>query len=285
MTIQLGIINRGSAAALSGGAWQPLLPIANLQRAGLVYSARSVDAALVSTKFALDFGNTTTLVRLFGIMRHNLSTAALYRITGGTSAGASDRYNSGWLSVWPRVYGPLDLDFEEPNWYTGQISAEDVALYPIKLLHDLGGNFLVRYWTIEFNDTANAAGYVQLTRLFAGPLWQPAINYVPGAGVAWASRDRGIETRSGARYFDRLMPKRVMSFAFDALSDAEAWGRALDLQRRLGSEGELLVIPDPANLAQRHRRDLWARVTRAAPVAETEFADVQQWSIEVEELI
>lgn len=285
MTIQLGIINRGNAATLSAGAWQVSLPLSNLQRAGLVYPARSVDAALASTKFQIDFGNATTLVRLFGLMRHNLSTAALYRVTGGSAAGASDLYNSGWLAVWPRIYMPTDIDFEEPNWWTGQISAEDAALYPIKLLHDLGGNYLVRYWTIEFNDTANAAGYVEITRLFAGPLWQPSVNYVPGAGVAWQPRDRGLEARSGARYYERLSPRRVMSFAFEGLSDAEAWGRALDMQRRLGSEGELLVIPDPENTAQRHRRDLWARITRGGPAVQTEFGDVQQMVVEVEELL
>lgn len=285
MTIQLGIINRGGSAALAGGVWQPLLPIANLQRAGLIYPSRTIDAALASTKFTLDFGNTTTLIRMFGFMRHTLSTAALYRVTGGTSAGGSDRYNSGWLQVWPRVYMPTDIDFEEPNWWLGQISAEDALLYPIKLLHDLGGNYLVRYWTVEFNDTTNAAGFIQLTRMFAGPLWQPQINYTPGAGVAWAPRDRGVEARSGARYYERLPPKRTMSLGFDSLTDAEAWGRALDLQRRLGSEGEILVIPDPDNAAQRHRRDIWGRITRSAPVIQTEFADRQQWSVEVEELL
>jgi len=283
--IQFGIINRADTAALSGGQWFPTLPITNLQRYGLVYPARSADVGLSDTTFSIDFGNTTTLVRMFCIMQHNFSVGALYRLTGGSTAGASDLYDSGWLPIWPRIYMPEDLDFEEPNWWTGQISAEDALLYPIKLRHDLGANYLVRYWKVEFDDQVNDVGYVEIRRLFFGPIWQPKFNYAPGAALQWTPRDRGIESRAGVRYFERLPSRRVQSINLQSLLDAEAFGRALDMQRRLGSEGEVLVIPEPDNVAQAHRRDLWARVLRAGPVAQSERVVVQQMAIDLEELL
>lgn len=282
--IQFSVENRGDLATLSGGSWQPSLPLANLQQTDLSVPARSVDALLASTRVDVDFGNTTTLVRLVGVMKHNLGTAALYRITGGTVAGGSDLYDSGWLDVWPRIYSFADLDFEEPNWWTGQISDADAALYPIKLLHDLGGNYLVRYWRIEFDDTANADGYAEFSRLWMGPIWSPTIGYAWGAKLGWEPRDRAVETRSGRRYGERLPSRRLFSLTFDQLTDAEAYGRAIDMQRRLGSEGEVVVIPDPDDTGQRHRRDILARIKQADGVAEA-FLDIQQAGFVMEELL
>lgn len=280
--IQFSAHNRADGATLSGGSYEATLPRTNLQQTDLALPARTTSAAESSTRIDLDFGNASTVVRLWGLMRHTCTTDATYRLTGGTTGGASDVYDSGTLPVWPRIYGPLDLDFEEPDWYTGQISAADAAVYPIKLLHDIGSNVLCRYWRLQVSDTGNPAGYVEMTRLWAGPVWSPAVNYQPGGRLMWEPRDRAVVSRSGARYAERADPARVFNVQFDSVTDGEAFGRVLDMARRLGSEGEVVVIPDPANLTQRHRRDILARIRRADGAAQARYG-LQTASFELEE--
>ena len=133
-------VNLGDSAVLSGGSWQPGLPLANLQQPTLAYVARSVDALATSTRIDIDLGNATTVVRLLGVMRHNLSTAATYRVTAGSTVGGVDGYDSGSLPVWPRIYDYMDLPYGAPNWWSGQISDAEAVNYPLKLLHDTGSN-------------------------------------------------------------------------------------------------------------------------------------------------
>lgn len=270
MTVQpimFGLINRADAATLSGGSYQPTLPLTNLQQSNLAYPARTVDALTSSTRIDLDFGNSDTVCRIFWINGHNLSTSATYRLTGSNvSASGSEGYDSGDLDAWPSIYSLFDLDFEEPNWWTGQPTAEEAALYGLPLFVDLGANYLLRYWRLQITDTSNPDGFVQFTRLWMGPVWQPRHQFMPGAGLGWEPRDRAVESRGGQRYAERLNPRRVFSIKMEGLSDAEAFGRALDMQRVVGAEGEVLVIPDPSDAQNWHRRCMLARVRRADPV-------------------
>lgn len=281
--VQISSENRADASALSGGSWQPTLPLSNLLQWNLAFPARSVDALATSTRIDMDLGNATTVLRLIGVMRHNLSLDATYRITGGSTVGGAEVYDSGTLTAWPRVYSQLALEFEDPRWWTCQISEVERLLYPIKLLHDLGGNKLARYWRIQFTDTANPAGYVEVTRLWAGPTWQPRANFIPGASIQWEPRDRAVTTRAGVRYGESLPSPRVVTMEFDALNEAEAFARMLDLQRRLGSEGELVIIPDPDALSMRHRLDIYARPRSWAPVSWSEAVTLHGSSFVLEE--
>ncbi len=255
----LSYINRADAGTLSGGSWQASLPLANLQQSRLSKVARSTNALASSTKFDVDLGATTVVVRMIGVMGHNLTQDATYRLTGGDSPGAA-QYDSGWQQVWPAVYGLWDREFEDPDWWSGKISAAEAAAYPIKALLDLGLNYVYRYWRVEFSDTANPAGYVELSRLWFGPAWQPTINYSWGAALGWQSRDRAIETRSGARISERMKARRVFRLSLHELSDQEAFGRALPMNLMIGTEGEIVVMPDPADVGNYHRRNVFGRV-------------------------
>jgi hypothetical protein len=256
----LGYVNYADAATLSGGSWEATLPLSNLQQPRLSRVARSTDATLASTKFDIDMGATPLVVELLGIMGHNMTQVAQFRLTGGATPGATT-FDTGWQDVWGAVYGLWDRPFETYDWYSGRITAADAALYPMKGLVPLGSIYLHRYWRVEISDTANPDGYVDLTRLWFGPLWQPTINYDWGAALAWQPRDRALVARSGARFAERLQPQRVFRFVLHELSDQEAFGRVLDLARQLGSEGEVLVIPDIDDFANAHRRNILGRIS------------------------
>lgn len=255
----LSNINYADAATLSAGSWLAGLPLANLQSSRMSKLARSTNDDAASSKFDVDLGATPVVVRVFGLFGHNFSQDATIRITAGASPGATT-LDTGTVAAWQPVYGLWDREFEHPDWFSGRVSAAEAAATLPKVLYDFGLNHLHRYWRVEIVDTANAAGYVQCARLWMGPGWQPTINFDWGESLGWQPRDRAIETRSGARIAERLTPRRVFRFQLHELSDQEAFGRALEMNRALGSEGEIVVIPDPADAANAHRRNILGRV-------------------------
>ncbi len=274
--------NLGDGFTISGGSWQPALPQSNLQQTLLAKVARTVDLLSASTRIDIDALNASNIIRAIGCVRHNLSTNATWRVTAGTTPGGSDVYDSGTIDAWPRIYQYSDLFFEDVRWWLGKPSASEVDFYKLMLMHDCGGNILARYWRIQINDASNPDGYVELARLWVGPLWSTLRSYIPGAGLDWEPRDRAAVSKSGVRYSYRNRGLRVFSFALDFLEDGEAWGRMLDMKGRLGSEGELLVIPELDSLAFLHKRWIFGRIRRSSPVQQQDV-DRQTVQIEVEE--
>jgi len=134
--LQLSLANIADAGTLSGGLWLGTAPLANLQQRLLSKVARSVDLLATSTRLDIDLGTASTIVRFVGMARHNLTTAATYRITASTTLGGADLYDSTTLPVWPAVYLPEDLEWEDDNFWTGQLSNEEIVGYPSHGMHD-----------------------------------------------------------------------------------------------------------------------------------------------------
>jgi len=112
--------NRADAATLSGGNWQPSLPLTNLQNRRLAKTARSTSLALANTKFDADLGQNR-LVRVIALVAHNASLAALYRVRLSAVADfATTAHDTGWLPFWSVVYPFGGLPWGAPNWWTGQ---------------------------------------------------------------------------------------------------------------------------------------------------------------------
>lgn len=282
--IQFGFYNRADTATLSGGSWLAGAPLANLQQRLLSLRARSTNDAESSTRIDVDFGVAPPLVQLVAFARHNLGIAATYRITAGTTLAGTDVYDSGVLDVWPALYLPEDRPYETDNWFNGRATAAELAGYPISLRHLTGAIYKARYWRIQFSDTDNPDTYVEVARLWMGPLWQPIRNYEFGASLAWEPRSVSEYSLGGVLYTDTRNPARVMRLRLPMLSQAEAYGELLDAQRRLGTEGELWVIPNADDAARSFKRDFMARFRRIDPIAQ--FANrLHDNAIELEELL
>lgn len=282
--LTLSYKNFADTGTLSGGSWQTTLPVSNLQTRKLSQVARSLNATASSTQFRVDLGTDDYAVHLIGLFRHNFSVDATYRIVAGTSAGTSDVYDSGTLLVWPTVYLPEDLEWEDDNFWLGILSSADVESYPINLIHDNGENVRARYWTVFITDTTNSAGYVQAGRFWMGPAWTPTINYDYGAGLAWEPRSDSEYALGGNMFFDERSPARIFSFVLANLTETEAYGQMLDIQRILRNDKEVLLIPDPDDTARGFKRNFLGRMRRSDPITQTLF-DRHSISMEVEELL
>jgi hypothetical protein len=254
-------------ATLSGGSWSTELPLANLQTRLLSQVARSSDATLASTQFDIDLGVLRPIL-VIAIPKHNLSSAALARIRASNTAGdfASPVYDSGWFDVWPVIYPDEAVYWGHPSMWSRKLSPEDAAFYPVPLLNLVaGGPKIARYWRFELDDDGNDDGHVDLARLFMAPGWQPSENMGVGAELG-AETDTTFErSAGGVDYFDRKPARRVVRFELPAIDEEEAVTQVLDMQRRLGIDGECFFVFDGGDTAQLHRRAFLARHSKLHP--------------------
>jgi len=276
--------NRADAATLSGGSWLAALPKTNLQNRIVGKVARSTDDAVASTKFDVDI-TADTIIRVIGLIGHNLSINALYRIRGSSDSGfASSDVDTGWVSVWPPVYVSTDLDWQSLNWWSGRYLTDEILGYTWSLIYDIGSAKNLRYWRIEFDDTANTSGYVQVGRLFMGDAWQPAINMSYGAGISWETPTEVQEAIGGTEYFDARTPYRVAKFSTDWLTEDEAYSSAFDIQRRMGIDKEVIFLWNPEDTTHALRRQFLGRLRQLSAI-ENPYLDTHKAAWEIKEII
>lgn len=280
----LGFPNRTDQSVLSGGAWVSTLPRSNLQNRVIGKVARTVDTAATSTQFSIDLGSPKK-TQLIGLRNHNFSLQATYRVTASPDSGFSTlAYDSGWLSVWPDVYPYGSLEWEDDNFWSGQYTDEEIDGYIAELDHILPTLKLARYWRVEINDTANAAGYIEIGRLFIGPAWQPKANMSKsGSSIAWETDTDVQKAIGGAEYFQRKPPYRVQLIALDWMDQDEAFSQAFELMRRAGVDQEILWIYDPDDTVHALRRRFLCRIRTLSPI-QNPYATIDKTAYELKEL-
>jgi hypothetical protein len=260
--------NFADQATLSGGSWASTMPLANLLDPTLGVKARSVDDATASTQFDADLASSTG-VGLFGLVGHNLSAGASFRLRASDTAGdftTSPLYDSGTVSVWGSAYLASDVPWESDGWWLGVITFTGLEAGGTAFIHILPTETAARYWRLEIFDTANSDGYVEAGRLFAGQAWRPTVNFNFGAALGYID-DSVIETAlAGSEYFDVRPVRRTAALRFEALTDAEAWTQMLDMQRLRGITGEVLFLWDPDDPAYTLQRSFLGRQEQLNPI-------------------
>lgn len=277
----LGWPNRIDDATLTGGSWRAGLTLANLQNRRMSSVARSTTDATADTKFLADLGQSRSL-RVVALVNHNLSIDATWRITLGTSSGGSQVYDSGWQGAWAMTFDSEMLEWEADNWWAG-IADDEYVRHPFNIVWPFDAYYSARYVTIEIDDTTNPDGYVQIARPFVGGGLQPVTNASFGASDGWVDPS-GIEAAiSGAEFFDMRQRYRAARFALEWL-DNEDFKRAFELQRRLGTTGEVLYVPDPADLDACQRRGFLGRLRELSPI-EYPRLSIRSAAFELKELL
>lgn len=276
--------NRFDEATLTGGSWSATLPRANLQDRRIKKLARTADAALLSTQFDIALTKSRA-VKVLALVNHNLSAAALYRITSAEDSGfATLVSDSGWLDAWPSVYATLSLEWEDANWWDGTMLDEDKIGYTWTIVYILSPVTSSRYWRVEINDTANAAGYVQIGRVFMSGQWQPTYNMAYGDSIRFETKTEIAETPGGTEYFDSRPARRIQRFTLPKMSIDEALGRAFEIDRRAGLDGEIFYVADPDETTHMIRTAFLCRMRELTPL-EFPYLDNATKAFEVQEII
>lgn len=278
-------INRCDSGTLSGGSWLAGLPLANLQNRQVQKVARSADDATTSTQFVIDLGSARA-IGVLALAAHNISAVGLVRISGHSlNSWTAPTYTSGWLAAWPDNISLRSLlEWEDNEFWLANYSQELLTGYRAPFLHILPAANVLRYWKVEIDDTANPDTFVQIGRLFLGPAWQPDVNYIYGAELVYEDPTPVETSLSGAEFFDERPRARVFRCTLGGLDEAEAYSGVMEMQRAAGISGEVLQVPDPADLTYTPMRAFIGRLRRLAPVAHTQITQLTA-TVEIKESI
>jgi hypothetical protein len=285
--VLIGFPNRADASTLSSGSWQATLPLSNLKHRTLGKVARSTDDALASTKFDIDMNTTTKPIDVLAFVNHNLSLQAKFRIRASTVSNfATTTYDSGWTDVWPQVYTiETIISWYSESFWSLKYTQEEIEGYTRSLIHILPSTQVSRYWRIEFDDTLNSDGYVQIGRLFLSQLWEPSENAANGAlTLGWETDTDVQKAIGGAEYFQKRTPRRVVKFTLDVLTQDEALANAFEIQRRAGIDQEVLYIHDSADTVHQLRRRFLGRVRQLSAI-EYPYGNLSRTGFEISELL
>lgn len=175
--------------------------------------------AVTDAWFDVDAGEPVTW-RAFGIFRTNLTTAATWRITLGSTKGGASIYDS------------------------GTISAGIVAGYN-QALHVASADQLARWCRVRIIDDDNPDTFLRVGLAFAGPIFRPGINIAYGWSIGRDDRSRMLVSRGGQKWpIDGPSP-RIIDFSLEFQTDAEVFDDLLELDRLQGITGNVLAIPRP----------------------------------------
>jgi len=239
--IGIGYRNRAeTGVTITGGSWLAALPASNMLTADRADVARSTNALTTSTLVDIDLGQLREL-RAFALAGHTISQAGTWRVRLGTSSGASDVWDSSGQAAWYLPFTSPE-EWEAPNWWG--LTQQDYMGHPYAAMIVAPRAYQARYLRISIDDTTNAIGYVQVARLWAGDLWQPALNAIQGLQHGWADLSNVDRSAAGSPLVNRRRRYRTASLQYVALSPDEA-AAAAEIKRRAGIAGEVLYVPEP----------------------------------------
>lgn len=169
---------------------------------------------------------------LFSATLNGTDVTALANQTATEPAPAFD---SGWLDAWPAAWlAATTAEQQEGADLPAIIRTGTLQTYP--------------WWRLDLSDPTNAAGFVELGRVFMGAAWTPPRGMASGASTGFINRASITEAYSGAEYFDDNQANpRIHEFELPCLNKEDAVLIGLEMQRQLGTTRELFVIWDSAD--------------------------------------
>lgn len=288
--IFLGFPNRIDTSSLGGGSWLSTLPLNNIKNRLLARVARSTDATFESTQIVIDLGQPRK-IDVIGLVNHNISLGGKIIFESSNDEDFETIRYTLEVDAWQGVAdGPwlIDtLEWENDNYWTGTLSQEEIQGFTSISISLMQMSSPSRFWRIRIEDNQNPDGFVQVGRIFIGPGVQPLINYSYGATLGFETSTGVEQSLSGAEFFDVREPVRVFRFILEHMKDDEAYANFLEMTRRAGIHGEILVVPDPDQPLQAIRKNFIGRMRTLNPLEQTMWMDggiSNAMSFEIKEL-
>ncbi|MBK3734944.1 hypothetical protein GAY29_17915 [Azospirillum brasilense] len=199
-------------------------------------------------------------------IRHRLDA-----VTPGTGA----LYDSLYYRDATYTGATLDLNFGAQSFreYQNGTGSGVVRGYGLHA-HVLPAAVQARHWQtdIAFPSLATTPGYLDMGLPWIGPAFRPSRNFAYEWGDRWDDLSDVTEVRrSGQDFVDRGPKKRVLTFAFRALEEAEAKVAMAELGRIAGTSGQVLFIQQP-NGPYQGRQAIIGRLVEVSPITQPNFA-------------
>lgn len=192
-------------------------------------------------------------VSMISLLFHTFSIGARYRLTVADPAGslASPVYDSGLQLVNGRVYGPGELPWEHSGAWFGQLSTDELNLWP-RHLFMLLPTTVTDAISVELFDEENPEPFIDIGGLHIASGFSPEINFDRGRELTLLPRDLLDEGPSGRIFSERRVGRRQLTASYSNLADAET-RRFFDASARAGVSGTVIFVPNGADEAARLR--------------------------------
>lgn len=241
----------------SAGSAAPDYPAASLAALPLSYLWRSgADTTATHLAGVLD---KPRRVRLVALVNHNLSPTARVRVRFyGDVAGSLLQWDSGAAEAWPPVCRTRDLDWNDPNWWSGRYDTEEIVAMIGATVVRADREYVPALVRIDLADPANPEGFLQAGFVdLAGELQLP-VNFGVGARAGHDVLDDVSRSRSGV--LQGVAGARLRSFRGQIQYGERAGLRAGlgEFLRRHGKTRPFFVIPEPGNLLELPRTSFLA---------------------------
>lgn len=249
----------------TGGDWLPALPAAALATADPLEVARSLTAAADDTRFTVDLG-AQRRIDVVGLFHAAVTPDARIRV-------ASDEgWDSGWRDAWPVSYVPDGgyLPFGRPS-ADGRMPADECDPRGVSWFLALPAPVTARTLTVEIDDAANPAGFVQAGLLFAGKAERPSVNLADGFQLAFVEETTVRRSLAGTLVGRRHWRRRRIAGALRWQDGDLALGRWLELVRRAGRLGPVLFSLDPEAGIHRDRLTILGHLDEPGPVEQAQY--------------
>lgn len=210
----------------------------------------------------IDFGSAKTS-QVFAVIGHNVSgqsPAATVRFMLGTTAGASDVYDSTALSV-----------FEVP--YSG---------FPKHYYHVASASYSARYLTVEFG---NAPATLEVGALWASEAWSAAMQ--PSYRVQTVDMTESDRSRGGQVYAQVRRKYRRYDIRVNQLDFTSTFTDTLNAQRLLleaGTGEPVLLLPKTDTEANIHRLGVYGYISGGGEIQHRE-SDNYELALSVSEAL
>lgn len=145
-------------ATFTGGSYDASYPVTNAGIVPLSQVARTADLLAASSTIIGTFPDVRPC-RLFGLVRHNLSLLATYRLRLYADVSMTALlHDTGTVDVWPIVYPFGTVPFEDAHYFTGKYVERDIAGYNWTLPVLLPATYMARAFKWELIDPTNISG-------------------------------------------------------------------------------------------------------------------------------
>ena len=154
-----------------------------------------------------------------------------------------------------------------PSAWVAATTAEQRATLRKHAAHKCPTEMTGGYWRLDLIEPTHPQGYLQLGRVFMGPIWQPPTNVGYGdISMRFVDRDLVSETASGAEYGVKQQSPREMRITFSWLDDADL-DALLYIDALVGTSEEIYVAREPDDES---RLPLWSFIARFLELSDTE---------------
>ena len=271
-------------ATLSGGGWDPALPLSHLKDDRLRRVARSNGLSHENTRIVVDLGEPTVYQAVF-LLSHNLSTSANIRVRCSDDSGFSKiDFDSGVIDAYPFTVPMSSRRFEDSNWWDGKPRLLDLEGYPLNSSVFLPHMITSRYIFIEIFDSRNDSGYVEAGRVLVAPFTELKTNISYGKSISWLDQSQVSESLGGATYFFKKPKRRRLSCSAKYLSEDEALADIFEMQKHLGVTRGVFIMPDRENIKHGFRESFFGRMVKLGGIDHWQVS-LNQTSFEFEEIL